>query len=217
MSYFDSNQNVGFIMIIAGLVMALCAVLSIVLALGHGWWFTYALIGGIGTIIGGLLLFLFGTNVRNESNSSPIPGIEFILTVSSFDVAGVLSSFVRFIGIVGILMGIFNAIATFTVPYYGGAGSGIMTAIMAILFGLFFIWASPQILGEDKGVDKKIIWIVLLVLFALSILGGLMALTSLGWGAWFAVYALSNLVMAIVYVYALLALLSPEVRANMGA
>jgi hypothetical protein len=213
MSFFDDNQNVGLILILAGIVCAVMGLISMILVLtsAYGWAIGFAIIT-LGSLISGIILFLFGMNVRNETSGSLIPGLEFIVGINSFDKVGVFSAFVRALGFSQLIAGILMLIGGLMIPYYGIAG-----AIISLILAVFFIWAAPQIQGESKGIDKKIIWIILLVLFVLGLLGSLLSLTALGAGSWYVVLALGSVIMILVYLYAVLTCLSPEVKANMDA
>jgi len=225
MSFFDDTENFGLMVTIAGIVTIICALLSIVLVFTYSpydyWWWGFSTnykvgfaITGIGTMASGLLVLLYGLNVRGQGDK-----LSFLANISSRfasvpsnDKPGLLSGFLYVVGIAGIVGGIFTAIGQ---SIMGLAGSGIGVAIIAIIVGLFYIWAAPQVRGEDKGFDRKLLWIILLVLTILALVGDILGIFAFAW-IWTAVLAIASLCMLLVDIFILLFLVSDEVKEKMG-
>ena len=206
MSFFDNNKHVGLALIIVGLIVL---ILGLIAAIANGISDNFTntqklgyVITAIGSLIFGILILGFGLSVRRGSN----------------DKVAILSGLVRVIGIATILAAIFSAVGNYLIND-DGIGAAIVAFIVQIIIGLILIWVAHKIGGKSKNVISKVLWLILLIVFAilaiLSIVNcitGILHDSSLGG----ILTAISLLCWFIVYVYAVIALLSPEVKSSMG-
>ncbi|MCL1979440.1 MAG: hypothetical protein FWG60_04715 [Methanomassiliicoccaceae archaeon] len=199
MSFFDDNKKVGLALIIVGLISIIVAVASIAVAYSDSIADKAAFaVSAIGSVIFGLLIMFFGFNVRKGSN----------------DKVGILSGLFRVLGIATILGAIFTAIS---VAMIGDIGAGIVSAIIEIIIGLIYLWVSFKIAGGNKNVISKILWVILLVFtLILAILALIAFFVVFSGDLWLILAGISSLCSFFVYVYAFIALLSPEVKSSMG-
>jgi len=197
MSFFDDNKKVGLALIIIGIVGIVIALVRIVVAFDHTNT-TANVIIAVGALIFGVLILLFGLNTRKGSN----------------DKVAILSGLFRVLGIGTIISGICGAIGTAIIV---GVGTGIVSGVLDILFGLILLWASFKVAGGNKNVIGKILWILLVIIFLI-----LAILAIVGFFAVFAgtlilvLEGINSICWFFVYVYALIATLSPEVKKSMG-
>ncbi|MDR1691168.1 MAG: hypothetical protein LBR42_04945 [Candidatus Methanoplasma sp.] len=197
MSFFDDNGKVGLALMIIGIIGLIVAVASIVIAFTDDTVNTGATVANaIGGLIFGILIFLFGQNVRGGSN----------------DKVGIVSGLVRVIGVATILSAIFVAISSWLAS--NSIGTGIVTAIVNIIIGLILLWIAAKIAGQSKNVISNVIWVLLVII---SLVLAILSLIGI-----FAIFAgnivggIQSLCWFFVYVYLFIAALSPEVKSAMG-
>jgi hypothetical protein len=192
---FDDNKKMGSIFILSAFLSAILAILTIVLSsFINGLTFGVVLIVSIGTFICAFLYYQFGIKVRDGSN----------------DRVTIFSGIVRLDGLVWIVIGIF-VIASLVYAGFGIAGG---TGIFFILIGLVFLWASSEI--AKAGGNHGFMWILLVILFVLSLLGGLMNLVA-GLAGLDLATAIQGLIGIVIAGYALYLAFSQEVKIAMGA
>lgn len=201
MSFFDDNQKVGLALIIVGAINLIMALVNVVVAFTDEAANTGAVaVGAVGGIIFGILILMYGMNVRSGSN----------------DKVGILSGLVRVIGIATILAAIFVAISAGLSD--GSITTGIVSAIVEIIVGLILLWIASKIAGSNQNVISNVLWIILVIVFLvlaiLAIVGFVTGLLEADLSS--IVGAISSLCMFFVYAYAFLACLSPEVKSSMG-
>lgn len=198
MSFFDDNGKIGLALIIVGLVNVLAAIIGIVLAAVNGGEnLASVIVGAIGSLIFGVLIFLYGRNVRSGSN----------------DRVAILSGFVRVLGIATILSALFVAISQFL--SVGGIGAAISTVIVEIIVGLVLLWVSSKIAGSGQNAISKILWFLLVIIFLVltivNLISGITGIIALS-----IVPAILGFCYFFVYGYAFIATLSPDVKSSMG-
>jgi len=197
MSFFDNNKNVGLALIIVGLINLIYAVLKVVDAWNGDEDLTVAALRAIGSLIFGVLILFYGINVRGGSN----------------DKVTILAGLVRVVGIITILAALFYAAADWLELESFSAGMG--TFIVQIIVGLILLWVSVKIGGKSKNIVSKVLWVILIVAFVILALSALLgSIVCLVDGAW--IDAIGLLCWLIVYIYALIATLSPDVKSSMG-
>ncbi len=203
MSFFDDNGKIGLALIIVGILNIIVAIANVIVAFTDDSYNTGATaVGAIGTVIFGILILMFGMNVRSGSN----------------DRVGILSGLVRVIGIATIITAVFSAASSYMASDEVGIGAAIGAAIIAIIIGLILLWIASKIAGSNKNVISNVLWILLVIVFLILIIleliafvGGLLDATTMS-----ILGAVSSLCMFFVYAYAFLACLSPEVKSSMG-
>ncbi|MDR0523487.1 MAG: hypothetical protein LBG62_03600 [Candidatus Methanoplasma sp.] len=190
MSFFDNNQNVGLALIVIGLINLIAGIVS------AAWEHTGSSIAyGIGSVITGILILLYGIKVRNGSN----------------DKVAIVSGLVGTIGLATILSAIFNAIGAYTASDDVTLVAAIGAVILSIIIGLIYLWVASKIAGANKNVISKIVWVLLLIVSVLGAIGSLIGAIS---GNPIAI--ITGLAWFVVYVYVLIAALSNEVKSSMG-
>ncbi|MCL2032659.1 MAG: hypothetical protein FWG96_05275 [Methanomassiliicoccaceae archaeon] len=158
---------------------------------------TVAALRAIGSLIFGVLILFYGINVRGGSN----------------DKVTILAGLVRVVGIITILAALFYAAADWLELESFSAGMG--TFIVQIIVGLILLWVSVKIGGKSKNIVSKVLWVILIVAFVILALSALLgSIVCLVDGAW--IDAIGLLCWLIVYIYALIATLSPDVKSSMG-
>lgn len=209
-SFFDDTQNFGLALFIAGIAGIVCSILALVTyvlwAATIGYVIVLSCIGGVLT---SLLILLYGMIVRgSENKAAPLEGVTKFITPASYDKPGLLSGLTFVVGITSIITGVVNLL----ILNFGG--------VLTILFGIFFIWAAPQIRGESTGFDKHLLWIILLVIFILSALFSLITVFTVVlavFDVYFLFLALEGLCMLIVNIFAIIFITSPEVKSLMNS
>ena len=193
---FDDNQKMGSILILIAFFCAILAVLGIVLAIvTDKWSITYSVLASIGALIASFLIYQFGLKVRDGPN----------------DKVAIFSGLVRLNGLILIVTSIFYAAA---VASFGPLGYAIGMAVFMIIIGLVFMWAASEI--EKATGNHDFMWILLAILFVLSVLGGLFIFIT-GLAGLDIVSAARGLCLLVLGGYSLYLALSKEVKTAMGA
>ncbi|MDO5861323.1 MAG: hypothetical protein Q4Q58_00725 [Thermoplasmata archaeon] len=124
---------------------------------------TAYIIMGVGSLIAAILYLLFGNKVRTNAISGKL---------------NVLGNYVRIVGVVSVVSGLFVVIAGFFFNDTGDlTGSAIIgTGVFSIILGLIIMWASGKILDGKETTFDKILWIILVVVFILMLIGEIMSL-----------------------------------------
>lgn len=158
----------------------------------------FAAVVGIGAIICGLLVAFYGIKVLNGVISEKID---------------ILAAYVRVVGVVTIINGIFLAIAMIII------GADILSeavgAIIAIIVGLIIIFISTKINDGKQTTGDKIIWILLLIFFIIDVIASILSII-----AGFDPFSLSTIVTgicaAIAYIFMVILLFDSDVKKEMG-
>ena len=199
MSFFEDPKNAGLAIIIVGILQMIGAILAIVLGVigledddGEKIFTIGSAVAGIGSLICGFIYFAFGKKVRGGSISAKIE---------------ILAQFVRVVGVCVIIGGIFSAIGA--IVDGGDIGGALVSGIIAIILGLIVLWIAGKINDGKQTTGDKIIWILLLVIFAICIIIAILEIiTIIG-----IIYGICHL---IIYVFMLMLLLSSDVKSAMG-
>lgn len=185
MSFFDQPKNAGLAMIIVAIVNILAAIANIVVAATAEEGVDYSgIIVAVGLVITGIIYFKFGSNVRAGNISKKID---------------ILASFVNVVGINTIVTGVFAILS-------GTFASGVWD----IIFGIIICFCGKKINDGKETTLDKILWIVLLVIFVLSILFSIVELVA------FPIGTLLGICGIIIYVFMTLLILDGEVKKAMG-
>lgn len=190
LSFFDDNKKVGLAFITVGIISIISALASIVVALVTDVRYVAAVIVvAVGALIFGVFILFFGINTRKGSN----------------DKVAIVSGFLRVLGVTNIIIGICAIIAAII------SAGGFLTGILTIIFGLIQLWASSKVSGDNKNVIGKILWVLLLIIFLLLAIIALLSILTLN-----ILVIINSICMFFVYVYMVIAMLSPEVKKSMG-
>lgn len=202
MSFFDNPKNFGIAAIVIGAVSLISGIVAIVNGVLADPIATGSIVAAVGTLIFGILILGVGIPVYKGEESNKL---------------SILGLFVRVIGI-----------ATIATYLFSGAGqiiddslaTGIGWIVIGIIFGLILIWAAGKIVDGSADTMDKIIWILLLVAFAILTIVSLIGIFTpfLADGAILdqALLAILSLFNFILYAFLLVAVLSDDVKRAMG-
>jgi hypothetical protein len=212
---FDDNKKMGSIITLVALISVVMSIFGIILSAAiYNVNVIAAVLMMIGTIIYAYLSYQFGVELRdNSADKAPIPFITnvlgpFIDHSHSLTRASIFAGIVKLMGMGLIIVGIFYIISSIVV----GLGVLIGGYVLLVVIGFVFLWASREIL---IGGSHSFMWILLVILFALALIGSLFLLVS-GLVALSIVIVAMGLMLLILSGYALYLALSNEVKAQMG-
>jgi hypothetical protein len=212
---FDDSKKMGSIFILAALLSIILAVLGIVIGVFVNVNIVWVIMTAVGAMAFAYLIHQFGVELRdNSADKVLIPFVTnfigpFIDHSHSLTRVSIFAGLVRLAGIGMIVSGIFNIIGTI----FGGFYYSIGTAVLIVVIGFVFLWASREI---SIGGNHSFMWMLLLLLFFLSLLGALLMLFSGLIALNIAVSAMA-LIVLVISGYALYLAFSNEVKAQMGA
>lgn len=203
MSFFDNPKNFGLASIIIGAIIALTSLASIITGALEDPIAKGAIVASVGTLVLGILVLGVGLPVYNGEVTDKLT---------------ILGMFVKFIGLAVIVVGVFSGIG----DYLGDASLAtvLVGLIVPILIGIVMIWLSERITDGSVDTLDRILWIVLLVVFAVLavyflylavaviLAGG--ALTALVVGV------VMNICAFILFAFLLISVLSDDVKSAMG-
>ena len=206
-SMFDNTKIVGGAFFVVGILQIVAAILVIIAGFGDPatidgepveHWKEICIVSGIGSLICACLYFFFAVKVYNGTISQKI---------------NILASYVRIVGVITIIAGIFDAIAVFVAG--GGLGGALVTAIITIIIGLIIMFIAGKIVDGKQTVGDKIIWIILLVVFVLKLI-----VEALGIFGSFNPLSISGIVSGIagviIALFMIAFLFDPEVKSEMN-
>lgn len=150
MSFFKENRTAGIALMVLGAINLIVGLVALVTALTAGNIVVSAVVACIGPIIMAALYLRFGISVKNGGVPKKID---------------ILAYFVRLAGLSEIIIAVFNlwyAIET------SGAIAAIGSLIVSIIIGLIILFVAGRINDGKQDTGDKIIWIILVVLFAIS-------------------------------------------------
>ncbi len=159
---------------------------------------TFAVVIGIGAIICGLIIAFYGNKVRNGVISEKID---------------ILAAFVRIVGVITIITGIFLVIANVII----GADllSEAISGIISIIIGLIIIFISTKINDGKQTIGDKIIWILLLIFFILDVIGSILTIVA-GFDPLSLTLIVTGICSTIAYIFMILLLFDADVKKEMG-
>lgn len=203
MSFFDNPKNFGLASVIIGAIIALTSLANIITGALEDPIAKGAIVASIGTLVLGILVLGVGLPVYNGEVTDKLT---------------ILGMFVKFIGLAVIVVGVFSGVG----EYLGDASlaSVLVGLIVPILIGIVMIWLSERITDGSVDTLDRILWIVLLVVFAVLavyflylavaviLAGG--ALTALVVGV------VMNICAFILFAFLLISVLSDDVKSAMG-
>ena len=161
-SIFDNTKIVGTAFVIVAILELFAAIMAIVNGFGDvpeeladtiTDWKMYSIVLGIGSIICALLYSFFAFRVFSGSLSQKIE---------------ILASYVRVVGVIEVIGGVFAAIAGIA----GGMDvvASILAGIFLIIIGLIIMFIAGMINDGRKTIGDKIVWIILLIVFVLMLI-----------------------------------------------
>jgi len=199
MSFFSETKNLGAVMMIIAALQMVSGLINIVFpfvdeALKAD--LSFYLVCGIGLIICGLLLFACGNKVYKGQLAAKID---------------ILATYVRVIGLVTIIDGVFAAVASMTIG--AGLASAIISAIVSIIIGLIILWIGSKINDGKQTIGDKVIWIILLLAFGICLIAAIISL-------FLSLFSLVSIIQAVasilLYIFMLALLFDPSVKSEMN-
>lgn len=197
MSFFDDTNNFGKVLTIAGLIMALASLASIIIAAVDHYGAGY-IVSLVGTLIYGLMIAGVGRKVLSGEVSRKI---------------NVLGSFVAVVGAGFIVQGFFTMIG-FIIR--GDASAGAVEFIISLILGLITMYIAKTVTDGKTSTLDRLFWFLLLIIFAIMFILSLMGIFSEWSTIPGALEAISSLFLMLVYVFLILMLLSDDVKQEMG-
>lgn len=202
MSFFDNPKNFGLAAIVIGAVSMLAGIIGIVKGVLADPIATGIVVAAVGTILYGVLILGVGLPVYKGEESDKLT---------------ILGMFVRFVGLATIVVGVFT-----------GAGQiiddslavGVTTIVIQAVLGLVLIWIAGRIVDGSVDTLDRIVWIILLVVFAILTVFALVGIFI----PFFAELTVLDLLVEVVlslcqfilYAFLLVSVLSNEVKSAMG-
>ena len=191
MSFFDETKNAGLVLLIIALLGVVLAIVAVFALDGYKdleMWKKIMII--VGAVLGSAVYVILGLDIMKGSATLQIGNLFSDLT-SKF---GVLVALTAGFGISEVLNSIFAVIAGFDV------GSQIGSIVIGVLF-IVMAW-----LLVDGGEDaRKIMWIILLVLYILMLIFSILACL-----------VLIGIPMLLLSIFLVTYILSPEVKGKCG-
>ena len=194
MSFFDNPRNAGLALMIVGLIQIIFGgIISIALgAMNYEGYSTASIVLGVGYIITGAILFMFGSKVRGGTVSAKID---------------ILAGYVKVVGICIIISGIFSAISVVAIG--GDLGSAIVSIIISIIIGLIVLFISSKINDGKQTTGDKIIWVILLLAFIIYLILAILEIITI-------IGIINGICDLIISVFMLMLLFDGEVKKEMG-
>lgn len=193
MSFFDNTKTVGWVMFIIGILSLVAALVKIVNGATHDGDFVDKIgyvIAGIGSLIGAFLLFKFGNGVRTGAISSKLK---------------IVAGFVKVVGAMSVVAGIFGIVGGIII--FSSNWSVLTGGVISLVLGAIVLFFGGKIDdGKNTGFDK-ILWIVLVVIFALLMISSLLAIGSEG-----ALNIITAICGFIMYLFILVFMFDKEVK-----
>lgn len=204
MAFFDNQSHAGLALLLLAIVSIVMAIVTIVWEVIDGGDIILAnVIMAVGTLIGGFLYLAFAQRVRGQSGSNIISDKLGVSGGALNDKFDIVCEFVKVFAMVRIVAGVFEIIAGIL------NNSLLANGVVDIIVGIIVLFLYKKITdGKDSLVDK-IVWIILLILFLLTIIGGVIAL--------FGIITIPlGICMMIIGVFMFMALLDKDVKAKFG-
>lgn len=204
MAFFDNQDHAGLALLILAIVSIVMAIVTMIWEVVDGSDIQVAnIIVAVGTFIGGFLYLAFAQRVRGQTGSNVISDKLGVSGGALNDKFDIICEFVKVFAMVRIVGGVFEII--------GGLFNNALIAngVIDIIIGVIALFLYKKITdGKDSVVDK-IVWIILLILFLLTIIGGVIAL--------FGIITIPiGICMMIIGVFMFMGLLDSDVKAKFG-
>ena len=204
MAFFDNQDHAGLALLILAIVSIVMAIVTMIWEVVDGSDIQVAnIIVAVGTLIGGFLYLAFAQRVRGQTGSNIISDKLGVSGGALNDKFDIICEFVKVFAMVRIVGGVFEII--------GGLFNNALIAngVIDIIIGVIALFLYKKITdGKDSVVDK-IVWIILLILFLLTIIGGVIAL--------FGIITIPiGICMMIIGVFMFMGLLDSDVKAKFG-
>ncbi|MBR4503473.1 MAG: hypothetical protein IKP20_00580 [Candidatus Methanomethylophilaceae archaeon] len=151
MSFFDDNKTLGTALIVIGAIQFILGIVALVGAVSGGIDGPTA-VAAIGPIIVAILYFAFGWKIRNSQITNKLD---------------ILAQYVKLAGLGVIINAVFSIWNTYD-DAGGKIGTTLVSLAIAVIIGLIIIGISTRINDGKKDNLDRVIWIILLILFALG-------------------------------------------------
>ena len=189
MSFFDETKNAGITLLVIALLGILFAVIAVLAFDGYKDAETWKkIVWIVGAVLGSAVYIILGLDIMKGSCRFQIGNL-FSDVTSKF---GVLVAITAVFGISEIINSLFSVIAGFDV---GGQ-------IGSIVVGVLFIVMAFLLAGDNKDA-RKVIWIILLILYIIMLIFSILACL-----------VLIGIPMLLLSIMLVVFLLSPEVKSQ---
>ncbi len=204
MAFFDNQDHAGLALLIFAVLSIVMAIVTIVWEIVDGGDIVIAnIIMAIGTLVGGFLYLAFAQRVRGNSGNNAFADKLGLSGGALNDKFDIVVEFVHVFAFATIISGIFEIIAGILNLNLIGTG------IIDVIVGLIVLFLYKKITDGKESLVDKIVWIILLILFILTIIGGVVAL--------FGIITIPlGICMMIIGVFMVMALLDNDVKAKFG-
>ena len=152
MSFFSENRTAGIALMVLGAINLIVAIVALATALTAKNIVISAVVACFGPLIMAVLYFRFGVSIKNGGVPKKID---------------ILAYFVRLAGLSEIIIAVFNLRNAWETQ---GAWAAIGALAISIIIGLIILFIAGRINDGKQDTGDKIIWIILVVLFAVSAL-----------------------------------------------
>jgi hypothetical protein len=153
---------------------------------------------GIGAIICGAIMYVYGYKVHNGSISAKID---------------ILAAFVRIAGITTIIAGVFTVIANVIIG--ADVATEAITAIVTIVIGLIIIFISTKINDGKQTTGDKIIWVLLMIIFIIDVILSVFTIVA-GLNPISLTVIVTGICDLLVYIFMVILLCDKDVKSEMG-
>lgn len=170
-SALEDQDQAGLALIVAGLALMIASIVAVAIKINGGYIATtgYAM-SVVGSVVVGIIYIGFGLRVRGGSSRDIISSK---LGLSGGAISGkfrILAEYVHVFAFAEILWGLFSLVGN------AADGDGIGSAFVDIIVGLVAFWTYYEITNRKTGIENRVLWIVVLVLFILEIISGVQEL-----------------------------------------
>lgn len=202
MSFFDNPKNFGLAAIVIGAISMILGLAGIVTGALASPIATGSIVASIGTIAFGVLIFGVGLPAYKGEVSDKLT---------------ILGMFVKVIGLAVIISGIFSGAGE---AIADGIAAGAISIVISVILGLILMWIAGRITDGSVDMLDRILWIILLVVFAILTLLYLVGIIT----PFLTDFSLIEMVIAavqslcyfVLFAFLLVSILSEDVKSAMG-
>ena len=149
MSFFDDTRYFGILAMVVAVINIVASVLSLISDADLMW----RIIDGAGGILAGIVILLSGYAIFTGRIPSPLMRLFPDGVTSKF---GVITGYTAAIGLASLI----------------GLGPSIAAIVWGALIGILLILIAWIVTDEKKDMTKKVVWVVLMVIYFFGIIHG---------------------------------------------
>lgn len=199
MSFFSSTKTAGNAFMILGILQIIGGIAAVIAPfMDQSVNQAFSTVLGIGAIICGAIMYVYGYKVHNGSISAKID---------------ILAAFVRIAGITTIIAGVFTVIANVIIG--ADVATEAITAIVTIVIGLIIIFISTKINDGKQTTGDKIIWVLLMIIFIIDVILSVFTIVA-GLNPISLTVIVTGICDLLVYIFMVILLCDKDVKSEMG-